>query len=655
MRVTIEPSANAHHKEQLLTNLHSIFGEFDTTMLALLEPMLEWVEISGGEVLFQQHDPGDCLYFVISGRLQAYTTDEQGNHQIIGEIIRGETVGEMAIFTGAPRSATIIALRDSVLVKLSQSAFEQIIATYPAVSINVTKLIINRLRASQGQYKIDGSDGNAHPVRARPAKKPVNICVLALHNEPEGIISPATRLAGELSTLLRRKGTTFLVSSEVVDEVFGQSDFAQVDKDNPVAYRQLSQWLDDQESQHEFMLYVADLFQSDQPGSDFPVLSEWTRRCLRQADEILLLADATQSPELTLIEKQYLMNDRWTSVPHTLLLLHASDTTHPRNTAHWLAPRPAVKQHYHLRPGLNRDMARLARILSGTSVGLVLAGGGAKGFAHIGVLRALQEWNIPIDFVGGTSVGGLVAATFSFDEAIEPTTRHLRKAAHFNPTKDYNVLPFISLIRGRRIEQMIQTCINDFTGNPTTYIEDSWLPFFALSSNYTRAREEIHTRGLMLKYLLATSAIPGVFPPVIDGDDLLVDGGSFNNFPADVMSQFGVGKVIGVDLSIDKPRKLTMAQIPSPTSLLRDRFRSKRQRKYRLPSLLSLMLNATLLYSSARRNENIRHTDLYFNPDVSRYGIMSWTSYDHIVQKGYEHAIEVLSGLHPDELARLRA
>ncbi|QKZ13182.1 patatin-like phospholipase family protein [Spirosoma sp. KUDC1026] len=655
MRLTIEPLANAHHKDQLLTNLHRIFGEFDTTMLALLEPMLQWVEISGGEVLFRQYEPGDCLYFVISGRLQAYTTDEQGNHQVMGEIIRGETVGEMAMFTGDPRSATIIALRDSVLVKLSQKAFEQIVAAYPTVSVNVTKLIINRLRTSQEQPKAAGSDVTSRLTRSHPAKKPVNICVLALHDDPADSISPATRLVSELSPLLRQKGTTFVVSSAEVNEVFNQPDFAQVDKENPVAYRQLSQWLDDQESQHEFMLYIADPLRADQSGNGLPVLSEWTRRCLRQADEILLLADATQPPDLTLVEKHYLMNEPWTGAPHTLLLLHPPQTTHPRHTVHWLAPRPAVKRHYHLRSGLKRDMARFARILSGTSVGLVLAGGGAKGFAHIGVLRALQEWDIPVDVVGGTSVGGLVAATFSFDEAIEPTTWHLRKAAHFNPTKDYNVLPFISLIRGRRIEQMIQTCISDFTGNPTPYIEDSWLTFFALSSNYTRAREEIHTRGPMLKYLLATSAIPGVFPPVIDGDDLLVDGGSFNNFPADVMSRFGVGKVIGVDLSIDKPRKLTMEQIPSPTSLLRDRFRAKRQRKYRLPSLLSLMLNATLLYSSARRNENIQHTDLYFNPDVSRYGIMNWTSYDHIVQKGYEHAVEVLNGLHPDELARLRA
>ncbi|GAB3959406.1 patatin-like phospholipase family protein [Spirosoma harenae] len=635
MRLTIEPLANSYQKEQLLTNLHRIFGEFDTTMLTMLEPMLEWVEISGGDILFRQHDTGDSLYFVISGRLQAYVTDERGRHQVIGEIVRGETVGEMAIFTGDPRSATIVALRDTVLVKLSQHAFENVIAAYPAVSMNVTKLIINRLRTSQGQRKA--------------IKKPINICVLGLHEDPEESISLAARFTSALSPLLHQKGATFVVSSDEVDAYFNQPGFAQVDKQTPMAYRQLTQWLDDQESQHEFVLYVTDPFQ---PGEPLP---EWTRRCLRQADEILLLADARKEPDLTRIEIQYLTNELRAGVPHTLLLLHPSDTAHPRRTADWLALRPAVKSHYHIRPELGRDMARLARILSGTSVGLVLAGGGAKGFAHIGVLRALQEWGIPIDYVGGTSVGALVAATFSFDEAIEPTTRHLRKAAHFNPTKDYNFLPFISLIRGRRIEQMIQTCISDFTGNRNPDIEDSWLTFFALSSNYTQAREEVHTRGAMVKYLLATSAIPGVFPPVIDGNDLLVDGGSFNNFPSDVMSRFGVGKIIGVDLSIDKPRKMTMEQMPSPSALLRDRFRSKRQRKFRLPSLMSIILNATLLYSSARRNENIQYTDLYFNPDVSRYGIMNWSSYDSIVQKGYEHALTVLNQLNSDELARLRA
>lgn len=633
-RLTTEPLAKPYQKEQLLSNLHRIFGLFDTTMLTLLEPLLEWVEVGGGEILFRQYDPGNSLYFVISGRLQAFVTDDRGQRQVIGEIVRGETVGEMAIFTGDTRGATIMALRDSVLVKLSKTAFEHVITAYPAVSMNVTNLIINRLRRSQGERQ--------------PAKKPVNICVLALPGNAAEPLTQAAGFAADLYPLLSRKGPAYVVSSERVDAYFGQPEFAQVDKSSPDAYRHLTQWLDDQESQHEFMLYVTDPVL---PGED---ISEWTYRCLRQADEILLLADARQSPSLTPIEQEYLTGAFQTGAPQTLILLHPPDTSHPRYTRHWLEQRPDVKRHYHIRTGHKPDMARLARILSGTAIGFVLAGGGAKGFAHIGILKALKEWGIPIDFVGGTSVGGLVGATFSFDEPIDTAIRHLRKAAHYNPTKDYNLLPFISLIRGRRIEQMIQNCIHDFTGYPDPEIEDTWLTFFTLSSNFTQAREEVHTRGPLLKYLCATSAMPGVFPPVIEGNDLLIDGGTFNNFPADVMSRFGAGRIIGVDLRIDKPRKLNLQQIPSPVAMLRDRFRPKKYKKYRLPSLMSIMVNTTLLYSSARRNENIRFTDLYFNPDVSRFGLMSWTLYDQIVAKGYEHATEVLAQLSPDELAALQ-
>ena len=389
MKLTTEPLANQYQKEQLLNNLYRIFGVFDTTMLTLLEPLLEWVEIGGGELLFRQHDTGDSLYFVISGRLQAFITDDQGHRQIIGEIIRGETVGEMAIFTGDPRSATIIALRDSVLVKLSKNAFEQVIAAYPAVSMNVTKLIINRLRTSQGGRQ--------------PPKKPVNICLLALHENPIRPDNEATAFAEDLYPLLNRKGKVCVVSSQTVDDYFGQSDFAQVSKSDPSAYRELTQWLDDQESQHEFMLYVTD------PVLPVYALTEWTRRCLRQGDEILLLADAQQEPILTPVEQRYLMDSFQTGAPQTLILVHPANTAHPKDTCRWLALRPGVKKHYHIRTGLSRDMTRLARILSGTAVGFVLAGGGAKGFAHIGVLKALQEWGIPVDVVGGTSVGGLVA------------------------------------------------------------------------------------------------------------------------------------------------------------------------------------------------------------------------------------------------------
>jgi len=132
----IQPLANQFHRELLRKNLTRIFGDFDDTLLHSLEPQLQWVEIGGGEQLFAQKDVGDSLYFVISGRLQAQITTEEGTQKVIGEIMRGETVGEMAIFTGEPRSATIVAIRDSVLVKLSKEVFEQVILDYPAVSMN---------------------------------------------------------------------------------------------------------------------------------------------------------------------------------------------------------------------------------------------------------------------------------------------------------------------------------------------------------------------------------------------------------------------------------------------------------------------------------------------------------------------------------------
>lgn len=610
-------------------SLTKLFGEFDQSLLNRIEPLLEWVHIGGGECLFRQHEPGDCLYFVISGRLQATILTSDGKQKKIGEIMRGETVGEMALFTGDPRSATITAIRDSVLVKLSKPVFEQVIMSYPVVAINVTKLIINRLNNAQTPRK--------------PIKKPVNICLMGAHPGVD-----IDQLADELFAQLARKGTAKILTSRRINAEHEHAGLAQIDRTDETAYLHLTKWLEEQESQHEFLLFVAD--ESTRTGK----LTPWSHRCLRQADEIMVFVDATQKPSLTPIESHIRQAGLANEHAQTLVLVHPAQTPIPQHTAQWLNYRPAVRAHYHIRAGSEADMARLGRILSGTAIGFVLAGGGAKGFAHIGVLKALQEYSIPVDFVGGTSVGGLVAGAISFGQPADIVGQHMRKGAFFNPTRDYNWFPLISLIRGGRIEQMIRNCVRDFSGYEETDIEDSWLTLFTLSSNYTQAREEVHMRGSLVKFMRSTTAIPGVFPPVIHGNDFLVDGGTFNNFPADVMSRLPVGKIIGVDFVIDKQHELTIEDIPSPNQLLRDKLRNRKNKKYRLPSLVSIMLNSTLLYSTARRNETLRYLDLYFNPDVSRFGLVSWTAFDKIVEKGYEHAKDILSGLSENELNAFR-
>ena len=164
------------------------------------------------------------------------------------------------------------------------------------------------------------------------------------------------------------------------------------------------------------------------------------------------------------------------------------------------------------------------------------------------------------------------------------------------------------------------------------------------------------TRGGLLKAILASIAIPGALPPVLHDGDLLCDGGTFNNYPVDVMRGCrGVGRVIGVDLSANKPRRIELDDIPGSWALLLDRFRPRRYRRYRLPSLMSYLMNVTVLYSASRQRQAQRLTDLHFNPPLLRVGMLQWERFDDIVAQGHAHGVAVLGALAEGELASYRA
>ena len=613
---------HAYQKDLLENSLKEVFGDFSDEMLLDIQPKMEWVEIAGGETLFRQDEVGDALFFIISGRLRAFTEAENGESTAIGDIMRGEMVGDMAIFTGENRMATVVAIRDSVLVKLTKTVFEEVIRAYPLVSMNMTKIIINRLNSSQNPRK--------------KAAKPVNICLIPI---TKGVDIQAFSV--QLNTQLARTGETLLLNSDITNTIHETEHFAQTGKLDTDAYRHLTNWLDEQESKHNFMLFVTD-----------PTTTEWTKRCIRFADEIYLVANADDAPQLCDIEKELFAIKNKNGVVQNLILLHDKDKICPSDTDKWLKSR-FLKAHYHIRPELPEDMARLGRIVSGTAIGLVLAGGGAKGIAHLGVYKALYEAGIPIDFIGGTSAGALMGTFMAFNMHPYTIEAIARKAALYNPTNDYTFLPFISLIKGIRLEKAIKQVIHESVGFDAL-MEDTWIPFFTVSCNYTHAREEVHTHGRLSNRLRSSISIPGAFPPVISGDDLLIDGGTFNNFPTDVMSRLGVAKIIGVDLSRDKIHKLEIEHIPTGLELLRDKFRPKHRKKYRLPTLMSILLNTTMLYSNARQKEAKHFTDLYFNPEVNKFGLLDWLAFDKIFAAGYDHAKTVLKALTADELAKFK-
>jgi NTE family protein len=611
-----------YQDELLERHLRTYLGDIEEAALDELRGCLEWMTVPAGVPLMHEGEAGDAMYLILTGRLRAYVEDDDGRPRAVREMGRGQIVGEMSVITGEPRRATVATVRDSVLVRLSKSDFDRLLASSPRLSVVMTRQIIEHLRSRDDGYRV---------------ARPVNIALVPVSRGVDG-----RAFAQSLARHLAHLGRIAVVDAETMDDSMAETTVHRPVGDVATA-TQMSIRMNELEAENEFVLLVAD-----------SAPTPWTIRCCRSADEVLLLADATQAPALHPTEQQFLMQDeRRAEAAEILVLLHPRDTASPRATRAWLERRP-VTDHVHVRPAVDADMARLARIESHTAVGLVLAGGGARGLAHLGVYRALVERGIDVDYVGGTSIGAIMAALVASSNAPSRVIDVARKWFSINPTGDFNLLPVLSLIKGRRMQRAIDGGIGDLWGFDPD-VRDLWKSFFCVASNYSKAGERTLRDGSLGKVLRASAAIPGALPPVVHEGDLLCDGGTFNNFPVDIMRQArGVGTVIGVDLSTHKARRYDSEHVPGTWTLLRDRMRPYAKRRYRFPSLLAYLMNVQILYSISRQEGKRKLTDVYFNPPLERVGMLQWDRFDDIVEQGHAHATGILDGLAPNEWARLR-
>jgi predicted acylesterase/phospholipase RssA len=387
----------------------------------------------------------------------------------------------------------------------------------------------------------------------------------------------------------------------------------------------LSAWLDDREARHRFVLAVAE------PGE-----RDWREFLFRQADRILFVCPSDDDPgrheiaRWTETEAQRQVHGR-----RDLVLLHPDGGQPPTGTARWLDAHDVTHAH-HLREDRDGDYERLARFLAGRAVGLVFAGGGAKGFAHLGVLRALKERGITVDLLGGTSIGAILAAAVANDWH----DRQLADALHrsfvaTNPANDYQILPFVSLVKGRKMERLLRQNLGE------TCIEDLWLPFFCVSSNLTAGEKAVHTRGSLWKAVRASASIAGVFPPVVIDGQLHVDGGTFDNLPVDTARRLDAGHVIACDIVRPHRRRVDFEAVPSAGRLLLDRLLGRR--RYRVPGMMTTMMQATFLSGLERARAAADDADLFLQPKMSRVRFLDWRALDRAAKMGYVQTQEALA------------
>ncbi len=608
------------NRSLLAEALPKLFGSHDEETMRELQTVGTWREVRRGERLIQRGDPGESCYILLRGRLAAVLENEAGEEMIVGEIYRGEPVGEMALFTGEPHGTSVRALRDSRVIEIPYDRFEEILGRRPQMMMALVRVLVQRLMTTTAAHGEDGSDDGRR------------VSTVAVVPAAAGV--PLTEVTARLAAALGKFGSTLHVNQQMLQELHGfrlqETQRFQIGapadtRDDPAAMR-LAAWLDEQELRHRFVIYESD-------GAP----TGWTRRCTRQADVVLMVAAAGGDPVSDALE---LLPTGVVNLPEVaedvarrtvLVLLHPDGRRRPRETGRWLDSL-GLDRHVHLRQDRAADFERLARLLAGRAVALALGGGGSRAFAHIGVIRALEEAGIPIDAVGGTSAGSLIAAQYAMGWDVETMIERNRSIfLQGNPYRDLT-LPFVSVLSGRRARGLLEKAF------PDVDLEDLWLSCFAVSANLATAKQMIHRRGDVIDALYASMSIPGVAPPAVVGGDLLVDGGVLNNLPGDVARRLWGGRVISVDVSTETETRFRSAagELPSAGAILKRRL-SPFAEKADVPGILEILLRSSLLGSVQNTAVARAEADLYLKPPVGKYAMFNLHVLDQLVEIGYDY------------------
>lgn len=552
-----------------------------SALLALIGaggPDVERLSLPGGAVLFEEGDNTGRIFVLATGRLAAVQRQAGRQPRFLGVIAPGEAIGEIAFLTDKPHGATVVALRDSQVLAMPRDVFAEAINREPALMLEMARLAVRRTTG--------GGDLSGPRVFGLVGVQPG---------------PPVRALAEQLAAVMSGYGDKVAILDSTEQ---GRA----------------SDWYARFEAGHKYVLYVGAEGESD-----------WIATCVRQADRLMLVGAGDRAPPEQLSDLPAL--ETMTLKPVDLVLVQPADAARPVGTAAWRGAISAARL-AQVKNGDAEDIARLARRLTRRSVGLTLSGGGARGYAHLGAIRALREAGVPIDSVCGTSMGAVIGACAAMDWDNAEIDHRIRKAfVEADPLDDVS-FPLLAMTRGRKVDERLA---EHFGG---VMIEDLWLPYFCVSSDLTRGVHHIHDRGALDFALRASIALPGILPPSVLDGRVLVDGGVLRNLPADLMRAVHAGPIIAVDVSRDLGMGESDLQLSM--SFLSWVFGGHWRRGMPIVSLLMRSATVTAGRDLALAREA---SDVYVAPHLSGVEIRDWKAIDAAAAAGYEATMRALDGL----------
>ncbi|XP_032722223.1 patatin-like phospholipase domain-containing protein 7 isoform X1 [Lontra canadensis] len=633
---------------------------------------LDWMEVEAGRAVYRQGDKSDCTYIVLSGRLRSVIRKDDGKKRLAGEYGRGDLIGVVETLTHQARATTVHAVRDSELAKLPAGALTSIKRRYPQVVTRLIHLLGEKILGSLQQGPATGHQFGLHAASSKwdsgnPAS---NLSTVAVMPVSEDV--PLTAFALELKHALSAIGPVLLLASDNVKQRLGSAALDSIHE-----YR-LSSWLGQQEDIHRIVLYQAD-----------GTLTPWTQRCIRQADCILIVGLGEQEPSVGELER--MLESTAVRAQKQLILLHREDGPAPSRTVEWLNMRSWCSGHLHLccprrvfsrrslpklvemyqrvfqrPPDRHSDFSRLARVLTGNAIALVLGGGGARGCAQVGIIRALTECGIPVDMVGGTSIGAFMGALYAEERNYSQIRIRAKQWAEDMTSMVKTVLdltyPITSMFSGAGFNSSICSVFKD------RQIEDLWIPYFTITTDITASAMRVHTDGSLWRYVRASMSLSGYMPPLCDPRDghLLMDGGYINNLPgsapppsptplwgsaglsqavttavsspADVARSMGAKVVIAIDVGSQDETDLTnYGDALSGWWLLWKRW-NPLATKVKVLNMAEIQTRLAYV-CCVRQLEMVKNSEYceYLRPPIDGYGTLDFSKFNEICEVGYQH------------------
>jgi predicted acylesterase/phospholipase RssA/CRP-like cAMP-binding protein len=563
-----------------------LFAGLDEALRERLAARARAVHLTAGEWLFREGEEGDCLFVVRAGRLEIVS--EVADAAILRVLGRGEALGELALLTGSPRSASVRAARDSDVIAIDREPFEQLFDETPELSRSISRTLAAQLRKSRGALDTK-----------RP--RPTTVALVPLS---EGV--RADEIGARLGDALALYGSVATLDVTVAPRPAAGAELA--------AYGPV---LDRAETASDIVVLVAGT-----PDEPHP----WTEFCLQQADRVLGLTHGGDVPQAVLERPELRGCD----------LVAVAVAAGSESLSGWAQAFDPIETHALPRAALEEGLARMARRLTGNSVGVVLSGGGARALSHIGVIEELLAAGVRIDRVAGVSMGAYIGAMLAAGMGAEEIdARCYEEWVRRRPLSDFT-LPRHALIRGGRVEAMLERTFG------TLAIEELERSFFSASGELRSGALVVHRWGRLVDRVGESIALPIIGPPVRRGRQILVDGSLVDNLPVAAMAELGEGPLIAVDV------KVTMAPGGSRSPTVTPVAAGKRQgRRYALgsdrpPPFGETLTRVLLLGSSKTSDAARRYADLTIEPRNDGVGLLEFHQIDRARAAGREAAREAL-------------